>query len=338
MKRCVFLLGMVALWLQPVGASNDTSKQQEAIKKIEQAVAKTNIFELPSFQMKANVQIEAKGKLVDGSYQLLWNGPDQWREEIHFPGYTELQVGGKGTVWVQRSTDFYPLRIYNLHAVLGFGSGTPGWGTSSSSLVQSDLSAKDKVKKIHQRKQHGETQTCIEYEDELKRSLETCVDESTNTVSRTSLSFADRDVQPVGGGKLYPRFLSFVEFGKTLATASVTEFTTPAQFSPNSFTPLAGVSPKAGCMNPTPPRLVQRLVPQYPDSAKRDYVQGTVAVDAWIGVDGIPKIGEVVGHARPDLEGSSITALKGWRYEPATCNGKPVEVETVLTVNYSLSR
>jgi len=113
MKRCVFLLGMVALWLQPVGASNDTSKQQEAIKKIEQAVAKTNIFELPSFQMKANVQIEAKGKLVDGSYQLLWNGPDQWREEIHFPGYTELQVGGKGTVWVQRSTDFYPLRIYN---------------------------------------------------------------------------------------------------------------------------------------------------------------------------------------------------------------------------------
>jgi TonB family protein len=337
MKKFVLLIAVVSLWLPYLAASDDTSKQQEAIKKIDQAVAKTNIFELPSFQMKANVQIEAKGKLVDGKYQLLWNGPDQWREEIRFPGYTEEQVGGKGTVWIQRSTDFYPLRIYHLQTALGFGSGTVG-SDGSGSFVQSDLSAKDKVKKIHQRKQHGETQTCIEYEDELKRSLETCVDESTNTVARTSLSFADRDVQPVGGGKVYPRFLSFVELGKALATASVTEFTTPAQFPPNSFTPLAGVSPKAGCMNPTPPRLVQWRMPQYPDSAKRDFVQGTVAVDAWIGVDGITKIGEVVGHSSPDLERSSIAALKEWRYEPATCDGKLVEVETVLTVNYSLSR
>jgi hypothetical protein len=39
-----------------------------------------------------------------------------------------------------------------------------------------------------------------------------------------------------------------------------------------------------------------------------------------------------------ELLRKSISALKEWRYEPATCNGKPVEVETVLQVNYSLSR
>jgi hypothetical protein len=55
-----------------------------------------------------------------------------------------------------------------------------------------------------------------------------------------------------------------------------------------------------------------------------------------MGIDGIPRIGEVVGRVNPDLERSGISALKEWRYEPATCDGKPVEVETVLRVNYSL--
>lgn len=140
---------MVTLALQLIHASDETAKQQEAIHKIEQAIARTNIFELPSFQMKADVQIETQGKLVDGSYELLWNGPAQWREEIRLPGYTEVQVGGNGTVWTQRTTDFHPLSIYNLHKALRFESGAAA--SRSASLVQSPLTPKDKVKKVHQR-------------------------------------------------------------------------------------------------------------------------------------------------------------------------------------------
>ena len=71
-------------------------------------------------------------------------------------------------------------------------------------------------------------------------------------------------------------------------------------------------------------------------AAQRLAKEHGVSLNQWI--RGIPRIGEVVGHANPDLERSTIRALKEWRYEPATCNGKPVEVETVLRVNYSLSR
>jgi TonB family protein len=330
---------MIALWLQSLVASDDISKQQEAIKKIDQAVAKTNIFELPAFQMKASVQVHYQG---EGSYQLLWNGPNQWREEIRLPGYTEVQVGGKGTVWIQRSTDFLPLRIYDLHAALGFGSGVSGSGSGpTGSLVQSSLTQKDKIKKIHERKKHGEMQTCIEYEDEVERSSEVCVNESTNTLVRGSSSFnssyVGKDLQPVGGGKVYPRFLSFVENGTTVAKANISEFTTSDQFPPNSFTPPAGVSPQAGCMNPTPFRLLKKVTPQYPKSARESRTQGLVAIDAWIGLDGIPRIGKVVEQVSPDLEQSSISAVKEWRYEPATCNGKPVEVQTVLRFSYTLN-
>ena len=336
-NRHIALAALLGLWLPPMFASDESAKQQDAIKKIEQAVDRTNIFELPSFQMKADVQIETQGKLVDGNYELLWNGPNEWREEIHFPGFVELQEGGQGTVWFLRSTEFLPLHIYDLHAALGFGSGAAFAGASSASLTQPILPQNATVRKLRKRKEHGEAQTCAEFADTMKRAWDVCLNDDTGTLARSPISFVDRDVQAVGGGKVYPRFLSFAESGKTLAQAAITEITSPAQFPPNSFSPPSGVSPAAGCMNPTLPRLIKKVQPQYPLSAKRDHVQGLVAFDARIGIDGTPKIGKLVARVSPDLERSAEEAIKQWRYEPALCEGKPVDVETVLRVIYSIS-
>lgn len=335
MRRLFFLVALVLLCQWPSAASKDPAKQQEAIKKIQVAVANTNIFDLPSFRVKANVQVESQGKLVAGSYQLLWNGPDQWREEIQLPGYAEIQVGGHETVWIQRSTDFYPLPVYHLHSALGFGSSPGGPGLGPASLVQSGLTPKDNIKKIRERKEHGETHLCVEYDNETKRVSEICVNEATQTLIRSS-PYVDKDFQPVGGGKVYPRFLSFVEDDKVLARIEIVEFTIGPRLEPNSFTPPTGVPPTRGCMNPVPARLIKKVSPEYPETARQRRVEGTVSADVRITVDGIPKIGQVVGHASPDLEQSSIRALRDWRYEPALCQTSPVEIETVLQVNYSL--
>jgi hypothetical protein len=72
---------------------------QSAADLIQQAISKMNIFDLPAFEMKAHVQVLNQGKPLEGSYSLLWNGPDQWREEITFPGYSEIQVEQNGTVF-----------------------------------------------------------------------------------------------------------------------------------------------------------------------------------------------------------------------------------------------
>jgi TonB family protein len=337
MKICALLVAVVSLWLPYLSASDDTAKKQEAIKRIEQAVSNTNIFELPSFQMKASVQIETQGKLVDGSYQLLWNGPNQWREEVSFPGYAEVQVGGKGIVWIQRSTDFYPLQIYNLHAALGFGSGVARKGADpSGSLVQSSFSDKYKVEKIRERKKGGDRLTCVEYENELKGSSEICVDDNANALVRGS-SYVDKDFQPVGG-KTYPRSLSFVEEGSSLARVHITEISTPAKFPAGSFSPPAGVQSQTGCMNPAPFRLVKKIAPAYPQNATHERTQGVVSLDVRVGADGIPKIDKAASRVDPNLERSAMAGVKEWRYEPATCAGTPVEVETVVQVSYTISR
>ena len=128
-------------------------------------------------------------------------------------------------------------------------------------------------RKYTERKEHGDAHTCIEYENAVKRSLVICVNENTNTLVRDMESFADRDIQPVGGSKVYPHFLSYVEDGKTMARVNITEIASPAQFSPNLFVPPAGVSPQPGCMNPTQPRLIKRLTPEYPQSARHQHFQ-----------------------------------------------------------------
>lgn len=122
--------------------------KQDGKELVEQAEAKTNIFALPSFQMKATVQVESNGKMLNGSYLLLWNGPAQWREEISFPGYSETQVGGKGVIFLKRSMDVIPLRINQLHSALGYGSGTP----HGASFVHVTPGPDETVKKIHNRK------------------------------------------------------------------------------------------------------------------------------------------------------------------------------------------
>src|SRR5215469_12629809 len=220
MNRFILLV-IVGISISALSQASDATEQRDARTKLEQAVSRTNIFELPSFQMKAALQIDNAGKPLNGTYRLLWNGPKQWREEITFPGYSELQVGGKGIVWVQRSTDFVPLRVYQLHMALGFGSMAGVDSGHYGSFVQLGLTPNDKIKKVHPRKERGEKLTCVETENEQKYSSEICVNDTTGTLFRGS-SYNDGDFQAIGE-KVFPRFLSFVDKGKTVVTVKVNE-------------------------------------------------------------------------------------------------------------------
>jgi len=65
-------------------------------------------------------------------------------------------------------------------------------------------------------------------------------------------------------------------------------------------------------------------------------VQGEVILSAVIDTNGeIKNLQLVSGH--PMLVPSAITAVRQWRYKPYLLNGQPVEVETIITVIFSLN-
>jgi protein TonB len=82
--------------------------------------------------------------------------------------------------------------------------------------------------------------------------------------------------------------------------------------------------------------LVHRVQPSYPPLARQARIQGSVVLQAVISKDGsIQNLRLVSGH--PMLAPAAIDAVKQWRYKPYILNGEPVEVETQITVNFTLA-
>jgi periplasmic protein TonB len=77
--------------------------------------------------------------------------------------------------------------------------------------------------------------------------------------------------------------------------------------------------------------------PLYPAAAKQQGIQGVVVLEAVIGADGtVRELRVIDGH--PLLAPAAIEAVKRWKYKPYYVKGKPVEVETTITVNFRLEK
>jgi protein TonB len=81
--------------------------------------------------------------------------------------------------------------------------------------------------------------------------------------------------------------------------------------------------------------VVRKILPVYPPLARNARIQGQVVLQAVISKQGaIEDLKVVAGH--PMLVSAAIDAVCQWRYRPYVLNNEPVEVETQITVNFSL--
>ncbi len=83
-------------------------------------------------------------------------------------------------------------------------------------------------------------------------------------------------------------------------------------------------------------RLVSSVPPVYPQAAKDKGIQETVRLRAVVGKDGaVKELNVLAGPA--ELAPAALEAVKQWRYSVTQLNGQPVEVETEVSVRFSLS-
>ncbi len=82
--------------------------------------------------------------------------------------------------------------------------------------------------------------------------------------------------------------------------------------------------------------LLYRVQPIYPPLARTARIQGPVVLFAVISKSGnIDNLRVLSGH--PMLAPAAIEAVSQWRYRPYILNGEPIEVETQITVNFTLA-
>lgn len=84
-------------------------------------------------------------------------------------------------------------------------------------------------------------------------------------------------------------------------------------------------------------KLIHRVMPVYPETAKEAQLAGTVVLHVIVGKDG--SVQQVTVISGPHLLIDAATdAVKQWQYEPTLLNGSPVEVDTTVSVIFDLGQ
>jgi len=203
--------------------------------------------------------------------------------------------------------------------------------------------------------------------------LKTIVLPEVRTVS-TPLSLGRREVQPLVGrphvgsvdAPTNPHAIPFVQPGSIPRTIPVgDDSTTQAPVDPMACVNCIGTSGVPDgvrglfgdgdhAVTPAPPRpepvparvfrtssilqgmLIHQVQPVYPQIARTARIQGEVVIAAVISKAGTMSDLHVL-HGPPMLVTAAMEAVKQWRYKPYILNDQPIEVETQITVNFTLA-
>ena len=83
-------------------------------------------------------------------------------------------------------------------------------------------------------------------------------------------------------------------------------------------------------------KLTKKITPVYPPLAKQARIQGTVRMNVTIDKQGrVMNIELLSGH--PLLAPAAVEAVQQWEYQPTLLNGNPVDILTVVDINFTLA-
>jgi TonB family protein len=82
-------------------------------------------------------------------------------------------------------------------------------------------------------------------------------------------------------------------------------------------------------------RLIRRVEPEYPAEARTRHIQGSVILDVQIGSDGAVRNITVV-NGDPVLGDAAVAAVRQWKYQPFSEEGRPVEMQMRITIRFAL--
>ena len=86
------------------------------------------------------------------------------------------------------------------------------------------------------------------------------------------------------------------------------------------------------------PRVLKEVKPVYTDEAKKERIQGVVAMDVVVLADGT--VGDVKVTKSLDvkygLDEQAVKSVKQWMFAPGTKDGKPVDVLVQIEMTFTL--
>lgn len=86
------------------------------------------------------------------------------------------------------------------------------------------------------------------------------------------------------------------------------------------------------------PEVLERPLPVYPPELRAAGVEGQVVARAVIGEDGRIRDVEILRTDHPLFSEALLATIPSWRFEPATVDGQPIEIDYTLVQLFTLDR
>jgi protein TonB len=139
----------------------------------------------------------------------------------------------------------------------------------------------------------------------------------------------------VGAGKLGLPLVALIAFG--VGTVAVGQ----DRAGPTAGQEQTGSQPKAPVLVQLSAEAAQSLIvsgvqPQYPKKARKKRIEGQVLLKILISPKGDVR-DIAVESGDPLLASAAINAVKQWKYRPYLMRGRPVELESYVRLNFTLS-
>ena len=116
---------------------------------------------------------------------------------------------------------------------------------------------------------------------------------------------------------------------------SAGEVSLGGNFADTTNQPAAPAAPAALGGDVKPARMISSVTPIYPALAKSQHIAGSVRLDALVDANGRVTTMKVVSGPSL-LHQAAMDALRQWKYQPATLNGKPVPMHLTVTIQFRL--
>lgn len=280
------------------------------------------------FHLHAKLLIWISGnKPVEGTYDVLWLSHENWREEIELPSYSRVRVWARYKMWQARSIPYEPERIFQLeHLVREF---------------RRDLlfDPEDKIGKVSQHKANGLRADCMTIHPGFGTDREMCFDSVAGALISESISGGSEETREFGDyqtfyDKKYPVLMRLLFHDKPAVQVQVDKVEALSRGA--SIEPPGGAELWESCESPRAARRLDKTAPNYPGASRMVRHSGTVYLYGVIEADGTLSHLKIIGSAWPDLDSEAMDAARKFRYQPATCEGKPIRIETSIEMLFKL--
>src|SRR6266496_147077 len=84
------------------------------------------------------------------------------------------------------------------------------------------------------------------------------------------------------------------------------------------------------------PRVINNVDPEYSEAARKAMTEGTELLSVLVDANGKPQNVKVLTPLGYGLDENAVSAVKTWRFDPATKDGKPVAVQLMVEVTFRL--